>query len=213
MDFRPQEVIARDVLPWALVVALVGLLVFILTRGDPSSARVKLLEAEIPKLHAVQDSLHAETSLLKVMIAEKDAVYARDSASWVEARRGAFEDIVEARKHASEVSDSLKAHVDSIGASLLASYEAEIDAERAASAEIINNLQAEIEALRTRIALRDDLISTLHEELDASTNIVATLDEANKALHAQITSMNRRRWGERALAVASIVGLSYAVFR
>ena len=191
--------------PWVLAVVFGGLLLLgNCNDGSEAEARAATLESAIPALQAQRDSARLRVAELETASAVKDRAYADSLQRWEADRARNRAQVAQATRRASEAAAALAPRLDSIGAALLAEYQAEVDAREDANAQIIASLEVEVEALRERIALRDSLIAGLRVEVDAERAISDQLTAANEALHDALRAKGRRQWGERLVGVAAI---------
>ena len=195
-----------------LMVLLVLSLVLLWVSNSRKSAaleRVETLESALPTLVAQRDSSSAVADSLGALTAIQAAAYSADSLAWAEDRarlRGVTD---RAERRNSELSRSLAEHMatDTTGLALLDSLQAQ-------HRIVITSLSAEIVTLQEERASLWEQRETLAEQVVALENsaamdqaIIAQWEAINEAKDDHIRGQRRRKWGERALALATLAVL------
>ena len=165
----------RDFLPWVIVFALMGVIVFMAWRYDTSSSegseRRETLEAAIPTLRDQRDSARAVADSLRFLRATETVRYLADSVQWERDRANEQRIRAHDEEVLSNLADSIKSRVDSITAAMVTELQA-------THREVVRSLENEITTLEhTRDSLWEQR-ETLSELYDAA----AAENAANRAL-------------------------------
>lgn len=195
---------------WALIIlAVVAVLVAAGQCGARSSARADLLAERADSLATVVADRDASIARMAQDLARADSAYTADSVRWQAERAQNRAQIATAERSASEAAARLRPRLDSLSATILADYEAEVARERTAHRALVKSLDTEIASLRTQVKRRDELIAALYTRIDISNDRAAALAGANDALRAALRSRGRQN---TLLKVAGIGLLGLAVY-
>lgn len=195
--------------PWVLIAVLLSLLVFGRCGMSAREAEARIYRAQADSLRAVNATLAKQTETQAAELVARDSAHAVDSARWRAERTENRAEAAEARRTGEVAAEALRVRLDTIGARILAEYEASMDVERAAWAATEAAYAAEAESQRARIAQRDELIATLFERVDVLEAESALLREAERLVRAELAAQRRTGWAWKGVAVLEGVGLAY----
>ena len=173
---------------WPKLAAVVAVLVLVSVVRAWAGAigEANAHEAMADREAARADSLSNLNGVLADSVAALDSAYSVSRDEWEAERAQNRAQIASARRAASEAVDALRPRLDSVGAALLAEYEAQVEIEREESARIVTSLEAEIASLHEVVRARDALVASLHAEIDIRADENTELRAANDALRRAV---------------------------